>query len=238
MLNIVLLGYGAMGRTIDQVAQGYPHIAIAAKVDRYAEGCYPTLEAVQEPFDVIVDFSKPESLADTIAYCKASKKPVVIATTGLSAEQQAEVHALAQEVPVFYTQNMSLGINVVEKILHMVTPMLGSGFDIEIVEAHHNKKVDAPSGTAKMLLRAVSTGNKEVYGREGYAPREPGEIGIHAIRGGTIAGEHTVIFAGNDEIIEIKHTALSKKVFAEGALKAAMFLKTAPVGLYQMGDIL
>ena len=238
MLNILLLGYGAMGKTIEQVAQGYDNITVAAKCDSFAEGCYRTLDEVQEPFDVIVDFSKPESLNNTLDYCARTKKPVVIATTGFTPEQQAAVHELAKNVPVFYTQNMSLGINVVEKVLHVMAPILRDSFDIEIVEAHHNKKVDAPSGTAKMLLKAVSNGNKEVYGRDGYAPREQGEIGIHAIRGGTIAGEHTVIFAGNDEIIEIKHTALSKKVFAEGALKAATFLQTAPAGLYQMSDIL
>ena len=240
MLKIVLLGYGAMGRTIEAVAKEHGDVEIAARCDAYADGCYRNLEDITEDFDVIVDFSRPESLENTIKYCEKHKKPVLIATTGFTKEQDEAIEKLSHEVPVFHTQNMSLGINVMEKVLKMIAPILRDSFDIEIIEAHHNKKVDAPSGTANMLLKAVTDGQsvKTVYGREGYSKREQGEIGMHSIRGGTISGEHTVLFAGNDEIIEIKHTALSKKVFAEGAIKAARFLKDASAGLYQMNDIL
>lgn len=240
MLNCVLLGYGAMGKTIESVANDYDDVKIVARCDAYAENCYRNLEDIKEDFDVIIDFSKPESLAETVKYCKMHKKPVLIATTGFTKEQDGMIEELSHHTAVFHTQNMSLGINVVERALELISPMLKESFDVEIVEAHHNKKVDAPSGTANMLLKAVTHGEpvKTVYGREGYSKREKGEIGVHSIRGGTIAGEHTVIFAGNDEIIEIKHTALSKKVFAEGAIRAARFLKDAPCGMYAMRDIL
>lgn len=239
MLKIVLLGYGAMGKMIEQTVRDNTDMEIAAKCDKYAEGCYISLNEINKPFDVVVDFSKPESLEATVQYCVKHKKPVLIGTTGLTEKQENVVKDAALYIPVFRSCNMSVGINAVEKILKMICPMLKDSFDIEIVESHHNKKTDCPSGTAKALLEAISSGDNNIkYGRFGYSPREKGEIGIHSIRGGTIAGEHTVIFAGNDEMIEIKHTALSKRIFAEGAVRAVRFLQNARPGLYDMGDII
>lgn len=240
MIKALLMGYGAMGKVVESIVSSRDDMEITAKCDLFAPDCYRAIADVREQFDVIIDFSKPESLEQITKYCSEHGTPVVLATTGYTIEQATKARELGKYAPVFYTQNMSLGINILEKVLREITPMLKDSFDIEIVESHHNKKVDAPSGTAKMLYNALNTSGdlNAVYGRDGYAPRTKNEVGIHAVRGGTIAGEHTVIFAGNDEIIEIKHTALSKKIFAEGAVRAAIYVANAKKGLYQMSDIL
>ena len=175
-----------------------------------------------------------------LSYCREQEVPCVLSTTGFSPAQEAMCRELSAYTPVVRTQNTSLGINIMEEILRTITPVLKDRFDIEIIEKHHNKKIDAPSGTAKMLARAIEESGDfpEVHGRDGVCPRQKGEIGIHAIRGGTIVGEHTVLFAGDDELIEIKHTALSKQVFVAGAIKAAEFALSAPKGFYSMGDAL
>lgn len=239
MLKIVLLGCGAMGKAVEEAVKDNGDMEIAAKCDKYADGCYRSLDEIKESFDMVIDFSKPESLESTINYCIAHKKPVLIGTTGFTGKQEEKIKKTAREIPVFRSRNMSVGINLIEKILKLISPALKNDFDVEIIEAHHNKKTDCPSGTAKMLLEAVINGENHIkYGRYGHSPRAKGEIGIHSVRCGTVAGEHTVIFAGSDEIIEIKHTALSKRIFAEGALRAARFLKDAGPGLYGMDDII
>ena len=153
--------------------------------------------------------------------------------------QLAEIDELAKVVPVVFSANYSLGVNVMKRVIAEITPILEDAFDIEIIEKHHNKKLDAPSGTAKMLLAAADGEGKydHIFGREGNRKRGK-EIGVHAIRAGSIAGEHTVIYAGEDEILEVKHTAGSKKIFASGALTAAAFAKDAAAGLYSMEDVL
>ena len=188
-------------------------------------------------FDVIIDFSNPANLQMLADYCRVSGCPAVIATTGFEAEQLKEIEKLAETVPVVFSANYSLGINVMKRVIAEITPILEDTFDIEIIEKHHNKKLDAPSGTAKMLLEAADADGsyEHVFGRDGNRKRGR-EIGVHAIRGGTIAGEHTVIYAGTDEILEVKHTAGSKKIF--GALKAAAFAAQAQPGLYSMEDVL
>ncbi len=215
---------------------------IADKVD----GAYPVYAdpvAVKEQADVIIDFSNPAALSKTIALAKARKIPAVIATTGLSAEQIEEVNALAAEVPVFFSANMSLGVNLLSELVKKAAAVLGNDFDIEIVEKHHNQKVDAPSGTALMLADAAKEGlayePTYVYERHSVRKkREKTEIGISAVRAGTIVGEHEVIFGGRDEVITLSHLAMSKEIFATGAINAAAFLIGKPAGVYSMKDML
>ena len=197
------------------------------------------LDDVSDKADAVIDFSNPENQKMLIGYCSSHKCPAVIATTGLTDEQQADIQKLAGEVPVVFSANFSLGITVMKRVLSEITPILEDKFDMEMVEKHHNKKLDAPSGTAKMLVAAMNNRGdyEEVYGRSGNRRRGK-EIGVHAVRGGTIAGEHSAIYAGEDEILEIKHNAGSKKIFASGALTAAKFLQSAETGLYDMEDVL
>lgn len=196
---------------------------------------------INVPCDVIIDFSKPEGTNDLVQYCIEKEVPIVIATTGLSPEQDLNILEAATRIPIFKSSNTSIGVNVLLDLVKMATRVLSDEFDIEIIEKHHNKKVDAPSGTAYMIANAINDELNEVmtynYGRNGKdAQREEKEIGIHAVRGGTIPGEHTVIFAGLDEIIEIKHTALSKKIFAKQAINVAQFIVNKEPKLYNMND--
>ncbi len=248
MLKILLSGVtGAMGQVLDQVIGADPQCTIVAGFDnKPAKRDYPVytdLTQCQEVADVIIDFSHFSAFDTIFDYACQTKTPIVVATTGLSDENMVAMKAAAKDLPIFKTANMSLGINVLAKALREMAGALESGFDIEIIEKHHNKKVDAPSGTALLLADAINDGleNKKeyTYGREGRScKRTENELGIHAIRGGTIPGEHSVLFAGNDEIIEIKHTALSKKVFANGAVEAAKFLVDQEAGLFSMEDVI
>jgi 4-hydroxy-tetrahydrodipicolinate reductase len=175
-----------------------------------------------------------------LRYAQEKHKPLVIAVTGFSEAQQEQIYAAAANIPIVYSQNMSVGVKVLKDVVARVSKALGDSFDIELIEKHHNRKEDAPSGTAKMLLAAINgIENKTIVnGRSGMQKRAANEIGVHAIRGGTIVGEHSVIFAGGDEIIEIKHTALSKRIFADGALRAAKFVVRQKPGLYNMSEVL
>jgi len=249
MLNILLSGVsGAMGATLQQVINETTGCSIVAGYDHNEDTSLPfpvytDLKNCTEKVDVIIDFSHFKAFSGIFGYASSHKIPIVIATTGLSEADLKAIADGAQSFPVFKTANMSLGINLLVKALREMAGSLEETFDIEIIEKHHNKKIDAPSGTALLLADAVNEGlaNKKeyIYGRHGRdAKRMNNEIGIHAIRGGTIPGEHTVIFAGNDEIIELKHSALSKKVFAEGALKAAQYIVTKKSGLYDMSMLI
>ena len=204
---------------------------------------YDNIDDIEEAADVVIDFSHPALLSDIIRYCKSTKTPAVIATTGLSDSQLADIDELSKEVAVFRSANMSLGINLLINLVKKAAPLLEGKFDVEIVEKHHNQKIDAPSGTALMLADAISEVLSDepeyVYDRHSVRKkRSKTEIGIHSVRGGTIVGEHEVIFAGNDEIVEIKHTATSKGVFAEGAIKAAKFLVGKNAGMYNMQNLI
>jgi 4-hydroxy-tetrahydrodipicolinate reductase len=199
--------------------------------------------ATKEPpagADALVEFTTPEATVEHLGY----GRPVVIGTTGLSDEQLARVEEAAGNVPIVLAPNMSLGVNLVREVVRELTEKLGAGYDVEIVEAHHRNKVDAPSGTALLLARAAAEGRDRdldeisVYGREGRSPRGEGEIGIHALRGGAVVGEHRVIFYGLGEEVEVAHRALSRRTFATGALRAARFVAGAPPGLYSMRDVL
>ena len=238
--KIALVGYGAMGKRIAAAIKDHEGWELLGVIDPLNEECFSSLSLLPEKPHVVIDFSHPANLEMILSYCREQEVPCVLSTTGFSPAQEAMCRELSAYTPVVRTQNTSLGINITEEILRTITPVLKDRFDIEIIEKHHNKKIDAPSGTAKMLARAIEESGDfpEVHGRDGVCPRQKGEIGIHAIRGGTIVGEHTVLFAGDDELIEIKHTALSKQVFVAGAIKAAEFALSAPKGFYSMGDAL
>ena len=234
-MNVAVLGGGAMGHVLAQMIEEKNGFALAGMVDPLKGESLADLDDV----DVVIDFSNPANLPMVMAYCEENKCPAVIATTGFSDEETAKIQALGQEVPVVFSANYSLGINVMKRVVAEITPILEDTFDIEIIEKHPNKQLDAPSGPAKMLLSAADPDGAydHVYGREGNRKRGK-EIGIHAVRAGSIAGEHTVLYAGDDELLEIKHTAGSKKIFAAGALKAAAFAAEAKSGYYTMEDVL
>lgn len=249
MINIALVGInGKMGQVICRILTENETIRIVSGVDINTEQknsvpVYSSLNDVKESFDVVIDFSHPSSLNSTLEFVKSNKKGLVLATTGLSSEQMEAVKEAAKVTPVFFSANMSLGVNLLIELAKKATTLLQDNFDIEIIEKHHNQKIDAPSGTALAIADAINStcenANEYVYDRHSTRKkRSKNEIGIHAVRGGTIVGEHSVIFAGNDEIIEIKHTATSKEIFAVGAIKAASFLVGKTPGLYNMNDLI
>ena len=245
MTKILLCGcQGFMGKTITELANQRENIKIVAGVDIRNDlttdyPIYSKIADVNEKADVIIDFSHPSLLLDILDYSEKYNTPAVLATTGYSESDINTIKKYSDVVPLFFTYNMSLGINLITELSVKAKAFLGDTFDIEIIEKHHNKKIDSPSGTAIMLANALSEDDTQyVYDRHSVKKaRSKNEIGISSIRGGTIVGEHSVIFAGNDEIVEIKHTAFSKKVFATGALNAALWLKDKKCGLYSMKDI-
>jgi 4-hydroxy-tetrahydrodipicolinate reductase len=244
MLKILLCGaLGKMGAAVKNSVAGSDDCTIAGEVDvRFSENeGFSSFERVEGQYDCIIDFSHPSVTDSMLKYALKTKTPIVLCTTGLSEEQTEAVKKAGEEIPVFFSANMSLGVNLMLALCKKATQILGADFDIEIIEAHHHNKVDAPSGTAKMLLKSVvdSTGFTPVYGRDGYQPRKPNEVGVHAVRGGSIVGDHDVIFAGTGEVIELTHKAISRDVFAIGALKACEYMATVTdAGLYNMDDVL
>lgn len=249
MTNILLSGCsGKMGRVIGALVANDPTCEIVGGIDivddsTLAFPVFSSPDKVTVKADVIIDFSHPSCLVPIMNYSAENKIPVVVCTTGLSPEQKAYMASKASETAVFFSANMSLGVNVLIDLAKKATVVLEDNFDIEIVEAHHNRKLDAPSGTALYIADSINESCKQskeyIYDRHSVRKkREKREIGIHAIRGGTIVGEHTVIFAGNDEIIELKHTALSRDVFAEGAIAAAKFMTGKAPGMYDMNDLI
>lgn len=249
MTDIILCGAnGKMGRFITAAVSHRNDCRIVAGVDLNTEASsgYPVFASVSEvniPADVLIDFSHPALLDSILLYIEKNSLPAVLATTGYSAEQTAKIRKAAQNVPVFFTFNMSLGINLLVTLAKKAAAVLGDAFDVEIVEKHHNQKIDAPSGTAIMLADAVNEvsggGMNYEFDRHSKREKRPArQIGIHSVRGGTIVGEHDVIFAGHDEVITLSHHAASKEVFAEGAVKAALFMKGKTAGLYDMNDVI
>lgn len=248
MVRLILSGCnGYMGRVITQCVAERCDCQIVAGFDINTEShhgfpVFANPENCQIEANALIDFSHPSALSGVLAYAKAHRLPAVIATTGLSAEQQDAVKQAAGDIPLFFSANMSLGISLLAELIQKAAAILGNDFDVEILEKHHNRKVDAPSGTALMLADAVSQAlpyePTYVYDRQSVRkPREKTEIGISAIRGGTIVGEHDVIFAGRDEIITLSHTAMSKEIFAVGAINAALFLTKQEPGYYSMRDL-
>lgn len=247
MVRILLSGCcGKMGKTITEKVNNFPNLTIAAGVDRNASStAYPVYKIIKDcttDADVILDFSRPDALDSLLEYAKEKNMPLILCTTGFSPEELEKIRLAAGEIPVFRSANMSIGINVINNMLKKVSALLYDNFDIEIIEKHHNQKVDAPSGTALLLADTIKDALPEetiyVHGREGISKRNHREIGIHAIRGGSIVGEHEVIFAGEGELIEFKHTALSRDVFAIGALKACEFMYGKDKGFYNMDDVI
>lgn len=250
MTRIILRGcLGRMGQEItrlvkeDAVAQIVAGVAEAAD----ANSAYPVFEKFADcniEADVIIDFSSPLRINEMLAYAIDHKLPIVLCTTGLSEEDINRVNETSKLVPILRSANMSLGVNTVMQLLKLAAKSLASAdFDIEIVEKHHNQKVDAPSGTALALADCMNEVLDERYDytfdrSQVREKRSKKEIGISAVRGGTMVGEHEVIFAGLDEVIEIKHTAYSRAIFAKGAIQAAKFLKDKTPGMYQMGDLI
>ncbi len=249
MTDIILSGCcGKMGRVIVNEVAKRNDCQIVAGVDIFADNRYPfpvydDFSKVTEKADVIIDFSNPAVLQAMLAYAVDTKTPCVICTTGYSAEQVEDIRKASQQTAIFYSRNMSLGINLLIELSRQAEKVLGTAFDVEIVEKHHNQKVDAPSGTALMIADAIAqTMENEpqyVYDRHAYRrKREQKEIGIHAVRGGTIVGEHEVIFAGHDEVLTITHQAQSKEVFAVGSINAGIYLDGKACGMYDMSDML
>jgi dihydrodipicolinate reductase len=249
MLRILLGGCnGKMGREITACVAQNQDCEIVGGIDRYTEipneyPVFPTVQEVDVPADVIVDFSHPALLSPLLEYAQAHKIPAVLCTTGYDKLQTELIAQAAENIPVFHSGNMSLGVNLLIELSKKAAQFLGGGFDIEIIEKHHNQKIDAPSGTALMIadeISAVREGTtRYVYDRHSQRKkRESAEIGIHSVRGGTIVGEHEVIFAGSHEVITLSHSAQSKEIFANGAVSAAQFLMKQPAGLYNMSDML
>lgn len=248
MIKIILNGCsGKMGKMITETAKQFSNLEIIAGIDKFpAELGYPIFNSVKDvniDYDVLLDFSRADALTDLITLTEETKKPLVICSTGFSKEDLDLIDEKSKSLPLFRSANMSLGINLINSLLKKVAPLLYGNYDIEIIEKHHNQKVDSPSGTAILLAdtikNSLSEETKYIYGREGNSKRVQNEIGIHAVRGGSIVGDHDVIFAGTGEVIELTHKAISREVFAVGALKACEYMSkiTAP-GLYNMDDVI
>ncbi|MBQ6441926.1 MAG: 4-hydroxy-tetrahydrodipicolinate reductase [Lachnospiraceae bacterium] len=251
MIKAVMHGCnGRMGRMIASLVKEDPDIEITAGVDAFQsdeKADFPVFEsmaACTADADVVIDFSNAAAVDGLLCACTEKKLPLVLCTTGLSEEQLRKVEDTAKQIPILKAANMSLGINLMMDLLKKAVSVLyPAGFDVEIVERHHNQKLDAPSGTALALADAMNEEMDEIYQytfdrSKERKKRERAEIGISAVRGGNIVGEHTVIFAGGDEVVEIKHTATSRAVFGKGAIEAAKWLSSATPGLYDMSDVI
>lgn len=246
-MNILLVGAtGNMGKTITEICDSSKEFNIVSGIgilnnNNFNYSVYEKFSDIKEKIDVVLDFSNNNLIDDILDYSVKNNKPTVISTTGYSKEQVEKIELASLKIPILYSGNMSIGINILLNTVKNLSAEL-LDFDIEIIEKHHSLKKDSPSGTAQMLFESVNEGrnNKlfEEYGRSGNnLSRKSNEVGVHSVRGGSITGEHTVIFSGLDEVVEITHKAQSKKVFALGALKACKFILNKNCGLYNMGDI-
>lgn len=250
MTNIILCGCnGKMGAAVQSFVSQREDCSIAAGVDVSggSQGSFPvytSISQVKEAAQVVVDFSHPSALSGILEYCRQHLgTAAVLCTTGYSAEQTREIQEASKELPLFYSRNMSLGINLLIELAKKAEAVLGEAFDVEIVEMHHNQKIDAPSGTALMIADAINQVRNDsmqyVYDRHSQRKkREKQEIGLHSVRGGTIVGEHQVIFAGQSEVITLSHSAQSKELFAAGAVNAAVFMAGKAPGLYDMSHMI
>ncbi|MEG0961942.1 MAG: 4-hydroxy-tetrahydrodipicolinate reductase [Lachnospiraceae bacterium] len=250
MIKMIMHGCnGRMGQVITKICQEDEEIEIVAGIDisNHIENSYPVFSTIKEcsvDGDVIVDFASATAVNELLEYSQEKQIPVVLCTTGLSDEQLALVDAASLKIPILKSANMSLGVNMLMDLLQKAAKVLApAGFDMEIIEKHHNQKVDAPSGTALALADSMNQALDHAYHykydrSQERVKREKYEIGMQSVRGGTIVGEHEVIFAGTDEVIEFKHSAYSKAVFGKGAVEAAKFLAGKPVGRYEMSDVI
>ena len=236
-MRFLLIGRGKMGRLIEETARAAGDETVAS----FGHDDLERLAKLGKVADVVIDFSRPEALAEVCSYVRRTGTPLLSGTTGLSAAQKAALESLGTAAPVLWSANFSLGVAVFVRALQAVSDVLKPDFDIEITETHHNQKADAPSGTAKLLLEAIDPHHAltPVYGREGNCgKRSKDEIGMHALRGGTVAGTHTVHFFGPDEEFEITHRAASRQIFVNGALHMARLLPGKPNGVYDLQKIL
>ena len=249
MIKLILNGCnGKMGQVISRLVSEDDDVKIVAGFDIFTEqkNDYPVFSDPKDfdgDADALIDFSHPDSLSGVLDFCKSKKIPAVIATTGLSNAQKNELTSASEKTAIFFSANMSLGINLLIDLAKRATKLLEGNFDIEIVERHHNQKIDAPSGTALAIADGISETlsfePEYTYDRHSVRKkRKNTEIGLHAVRGGTIVGEHDVIFAGKDEVITLSHSAMSKEIFAVGAVKAAKFLAGKPAGFYTMKEVM
>ena len=246
--RIILCGAcGKMGGTVLSLLENDNDAVTVCGVDLYPKEIgipvYKSFSDIQEEADVIIDFSSPSGLQERLEYAKTNKLGIVLASTGFTMDDLSLIEEYKNSVPIFKTANLSLGINLMQALIKTAAEVLGDSYDVEIIERHHNLKKDAPSGTALMLAdtinEAFDNSKQFVNGRNGIVgARDKSEIGIHAVRGGTIVGDHEVMFAGEDEIITITHSARSKRVFAVGAIRAAKFLPQKTAGMYEMKDLL
>ena len=248
MTKIIITGAsGKMGKVIQNVISLRDDCEVVAGVDIVNDGTapfpfYSSIKDVKENADVVIDFSNPALLDDLLEYSSNTSTALVIATTGFNDDEKEKIFNASKTCPIFFTYNMSIGINLLANLAKKAVNVLGSDFDIEIVEQHHNQKIDAPSGTALMLADAITEELEKPmkYEYDRHSKREKrtkNEIGIHSIRGGTIVGEHEIIFAGRDENIALSHSARSKEVFAVGAVNAAVYMDGKSAGLYEMGEL-
>lgn len=248
MIKVLLCGAcGKMGGNVLSLLSEDKEATVVCGVDLYPKEIgvpvYRSFEDIKEEVDVMIDFSSPVGVQQRLEFAKSKGIGIVLASTGFTADDLALIQSYEASVAIFRTANLSLGINLMQALVKAAAQVLGEGFDIEIIEKHHNLKKDAPSGTALMLADSVNEafegGKQFIYGREGIiGAREKKEVGIHAVRGGTIVGDHEVIFAGEDEVITISHSAASKRVFAVGAIRAAKWLIGKAPGRYEMKDML
>lgn len=249
MTKLIITGAnGKMGKVIKSIVENRDDCEIVAGVDLNTDdnGAFPiysSINDIKESADAIIDFSNPVLLNDLLSYSEKTSTPLVIATTGYSDEQKKQIAQASKTTPIFFTYNMSMGVNLLANLAKKAVEVLGDDFDIEIVEKHHNQKVDAPSGTAIALADSINEAMADQYvynydRSHERKKREKNEIGIVAVRGGTIVGQHDVIFAGADEVIEFHHTAYSKAIFGKGAVEAAKFLAGKPAGMYDMSDVI
>lgn len=250
MINMIMHGCcGAMGRVITNLIKDDEEIAIVAGIDPNGgtDNPYPVFHSLQEcsaAADVLIDFTTAKAVSDLLDYCSRRNLASVICTTGLSPEQTSRIEEISKKTAILRSANMSLGINLLFKLVKEAAAVLAAAdFDIEILEKHHNRKVDAPSGTALSLAAAINEAMDNAYHyqfdrSQRRKQREKDEIGIQSVRGGTIVGEHDVIFAGEDEVITFTHSAYSKAIFAKGAISAAKFLAGKGPGLYSMADVI
>lgn len=248
-MNIMIYGIaGTMGKIVYNTLKNHPTAKGVCGVDKFANPAdfnipvYTDIKDVTEKVDCIIDFSVKAALPDILSYCTKNNVPCVLCTTGYSDEEIAQINEASKSVAIFRSGNMSVGVNALVKLVKEASKLLGMASDIEIIEQHHNKKIDAPSGTAIMLADAVKSqldGLKIVNGREGICgKRTKNEIGMHAVRGGTIVGKHEVMFIMNNEVVTLKHESENKGIFAEGAVRAAEYLVGKEAGLYNMQDML
>lgn len=249
MKNILVCGInGHMGQILEEQIQKSDIFSLAAGVD-IADGegngykIYQNIFDCAEKIDVVIDFSRPAALENNLRFCKERNIPIIIATTGYTIEDRIMMQKYAEDIPIFFSANMSMGVNLQMSLCKEAAQFLGTSADIEIIEKHHHRKVDAPSGTALAIADSINTAYTPplsyTYGRSPESgKRKPGELGFHSVRGGSIVGEHDVLFICEQEVLEIKHTAESREIFAHGALRAAAFIWSKPCGMYDMHDVI